>query len=225
MNRIYILMLLLFMPVLSASAFAGEDEGNGQGWAVDVKAGTLGIGADLSRSIVPGVLNLRVGASFFSLTRSFNDDNIRYNAKLKLGAVPVVADVFPFKNWFRIGGGLVVNLTGMEGTGQPQNGFIDIGDHLYSAASIGELKAKLKVNRAAPYFGIGFNNPIKKSGHLGFFVDLGLLYHGTPSINLTASRTFPALQADLAKQIQNISEDVKDYPLFPVLQLGLSYKF
>jgi hypothetical protein len=226
MNRAFGFMLFFVIAAIPTLALAEDSEGKGRGWALDVKAGTLGIGADLSRSIVPSVLNLRVGASFFSLTQNDIEGNdIHYNAKLKLGAVPVVLDVFPFKHWFRLGGGVVVNLTDFEGTGQPQNGYLEIGDHRYSADSVGELKAKLKLNRAAPYFGIGFNNPIKKSGHLGFFVDLGVLYHGTPAIDLMSTRTFPILQADLDKQIQKANDTIKDYSFFPVLQLGFSYKF
>jgi hypothetical protein len=226
MQRVYLFVLLLFILVLPISAIAGENEGEERGWAIVVKAGTHGIGADISRSIIPSVLNLRAGASFYSLSKdNVVDDGIQYNTKLKMGAIPIAADVFPFKNWFRLGGGLVVNLTGADGTAQPQNGFLHIGDSVYPASAVGELKAKLKFNRVAPYFGMGFNNPIKKSGHLGFFVDLGFLYHGTPSIDLTASRMFPALQADLDKQIRDVNEDIEDYSIFPVIQLGLSYKF
>ncbi len=81
-------------------------------------------------------------------------------------------------------------------------------------------------NGAAPYFGLGFNNPIKKSGHhIGFFVDLGILYHGTPSVTLTSSRTFAQLQSDIDKEVRSINEDIKKYTIFPVIQLGLSYHF
>jgi hypothetical protein len=226
MNRAYIFMLFFLMAAFPTLALAAEYDDEGQGWAVDVKAGTLGIGADVSRSIVPSLLNLRVGASFLSFSKdNIESDNINYDTKLKLGAVPIVADVFPFKNWFRIGGGLVVNLTSLEGTGRPQNGFINIGDNQYPAESVGELKAKLKINRAVPYLGVGFNNPIKTSGHMGFFVDLGFLYHGTPTIELTSTQTFPALQEDLNKQVQKTNDTIKNYSFFPVLQFGLSYKF
>ena len=216
----FALLLLTVVPALSAA-----EDNQGRGWAVDVKAGTLGVGADLNRSIVPRVLNLRVGASFFKYSTNFTDKGIDYKADLKLGAVPIAVDVFPFKNWFRLGGGAVINLTEVDGTGQASTGSLTIGGHQYTLESIGQLNAVLKANRVAPYFGIGFNNPIKRSGHLGFFMDLGVLYHGTPAVKLTTTKTIPQLQADIEKQTQDVNNDIKDYKLFPVVQLGLSYKF
>jgi hypothetical protein len=228
MHRTCLLVTLFFLiaapPILAADK-SGKEDSQGRGWAMDVKVGTLGIGADLSRSIVPRVLNLRAGVSFFPYSTNFTDDGIDYRAKFKLGAVPVAVDIFPFKNWFRLGGGVVFNLTEVDGTGQTSTGFFKIGDNQYSAASIGQLKAILKANRTVPYFGIGFNNPIKRSGHWGFFLDLGALYHGTPSVRITTTQTIPQLQADIAKQVQDVNDDIRDYKYFPVFQLGFSYKF
>lgn len=222
MIRLFALMLFLTAPVL---LIAGEND-EGRGWAVDAKIGTLGIGADLNRSIVPRVLNLRVGASFYKYsTDSFKDNGINYKADLKLGAVPIALDVFPFKNGFRLGGGAVINLAEVDGIGQTTTGTFTIGDHQYTSASIGQLRAVLKANRVAPYFGIGFNNPIKRSGHWGFFADLGMMYWGKPSVKLTATNTVPQLQADIDRETQEINNDIKDYKIFPVIQLGLSYKF
>jgi len=190
------------------------------------KVGTMGIGADISRSIVPGILNFRTGASFFTYSTNFDEEGISYNAKLKLGAVPIAVDLFPFKNWFRLGGGVVINMNEVTGTGTPTSaGTIKIGDTSYSASAIGQVDGKVKFNRAAPYFGIGFNNPIKKSGHLGFFADLGILYHGNPIASLTTAKTVTGLQAEINKQIVKTNNDLADFKIFPVIQLGFSYKF
>ena len=88
------------------------------------------------------------------------------------------------------------------------------------------MDGKVKFNRAAPYFGLGFDNPIKKTGHFGFFVDLGLMYHGDPTATLTATKPLTTrMQQDLDKQILKTNNDIKDYHIFPKIQLGLSYKF
>jgi hypothetical protein len=220
-------MLAVFAAILSFSlaAVAADQEKPGSGWAVDAKAGTLGIGADLSRSIVPRVLNLRVGASFFSYSTDFDEEGINYNAELKLGAVPIAVDVFPFKNWFRLGGGVLINMNEVKGTAQASGGTVNIGDATYRLTDLGQVEGKIKFNRVAPYFGLGFNNPIKKSGHWGFFADLGLLYHGNPYASLTTSKTVPTLQSNIDKEVQSINQDLKDYTIIPVIQMGISYKF
>jgi hypothetical protein len=227
MQKLFLSMFILTLSFSVSAAALAEDreEDQGCGWAVDAKIGTLGIGADLSRSIVPRILNLRIGASYFSYSVDFSEEGIEYGGKLRLGAVPVALDVFPFKNWFRLGGGVVINLNEVKAT-TSSTGTVTIGDNSYDAQTIGPLEGKIKFNRAAPYFGLGFNNPIKKRGHhLGFFADLGILYHGTPTFALTPSRSIPGLQADIDKEIQSVNDNIKDFKIFPVIQFGLSYHF
>ncbi len=225
MKRKCMLGLVAAILLFSLTAVAADSENPGSGWAVDAKVGTLGIGADLSRSIVPRVLNVRFGASFFSYSTDFDELGITYNAELKLGAVPIAVDVFPFKNWFRLGGGVLINMNEVTGTAQATTGKITIGDVTYNLPDLGQVDGKVKFNRVAPYFGFGFNNPIKKSGHWGFFADLGLMYHGDPIATLTASKTVPTLQQNIDKQVAKTNEDLKGFSIFPVLQMGISYKF
>jgi hypothetical protein len=225
MRRTCFIATFLLMTAVPVVLAAGKEDTQGRGWALDAKVGTLGIGADVSRSIVPRVLNLRVGASFFSYKTDLSEKGIDYSAKLKLGAVPIALDVFPFKNWFRLGGGVVVNLNEAEGTGHSNTGTFTIGDQEYTSQDIGDVNAKIKFKRVSPYFGIGFNNPIKRSGRVGFFTDIGLLYHGTPITSLTTTKTIPGLQTEIDKELQSINEDIRDFKLFPVIQFGLSIRF
>ncbi len=214
--------LLAIGVLLSPCAYPQES-----GWAVVAKVGTVGIGADVHRELVPKVLNLRVGASFFRYTADFRDQGISYEGKLKLGAVPVVLDVYPFKNWFRLGGGVFVNLNRVEATGKPdQQGQITINGHSYDFSELGQLNGKVEFDRASPYFGIGFGNPIKDHKHWGFYVDLGGIYHGRPDATLSASGALvPQLQADLKEQELRFENDARKYVFFPIVQFGISYHF
>ena len=221
-NRLLPASLLVALLMFPAPARTQE---SGSGCAVDAKIGTLGIGADLSCSLVPRLLNIRAGAGFFSYSADFAKEGIDYSGKLRLGAVPIALDVFPFKNWFRLGGGLIVNLNEVTATAAADQGLLEIGDRSYNLQDVGELRGKARFNRAAPYFGIGFNNPVKRSGHWGFFVDLGGMYHGRPSIALSTTRTLPLLQQDLDKEVQKLNDDAKDFRFFPIVQLGVSYRF
>jgi hypothetical protein len=228
MNMKLLGRVLLVVMLLACAAIAADQEKPGSGWAVDVKVGSLGIGADVSRSIIPRVLNFRTGASFFNYSADFDEKGITYGADLKLGAVPIAIDVFPFKNWLRLGGGVIINLNEVKGTGKAKEGTtdtIDIGDGSYSLSALGQVNGKVKFNRVAPYFGLGFNNPIKTNGHLGFFVDLGMMYHGSPTAAITTTNSFPGLQENINKQLQDTNKDLKDFKFFPVIQMGLSYKF
>jgi hypothetical protein len=219
-------IFLILTNLCSQAVFAeNQDQKDGHGWAIDAKAGTLGIGVDVSRSIISRVLNLRLGYGFLAHTVTFKDDEIDYDTRFRLSAIPIALDVFPARNGFRFGAGIAINFNEAKAFA-PTTGSYTLGDHKYSAQDIGELVGTVKFNRVAPYFGLGFNNPLKNnSHHLGFFTDLGILFHGTPTVRLVSSKTFPGLQTDIIKETQEISDDVKGYTILPVIQFGISYHF
>jgi hypothetical protein len=220
--RVNVLLGLLAIAVLASPCAFGKDSG----WAVVGKAGSMGFGADIHRQLAPKLLNLRFGAGFFQISADFSNKDINYGATLKLGAVPIGVDVYPFKNWFRLEGGLLINLNGVDGTAKPNQGQIQINGHTYSADQVGQLNATLRVNRAAPFLGLGFGNPIKRGKHWGFTFDLGAMYHGHPKAVLSATKTLSTqLQSDLQQQQQSIENDAKKYTFFPIIQFGISYHF
>lgn len=220
--RVHVVCGLFVLGLLLSPCLMAQDTG----WAVVAKAGTVGFGADVHRSLVPKVLNLRVGASFFRHSLDISDNDIDYSGRLKLGAVPIMADVYPFKNWFRLGGGVFINLNEVDGTAKPSQGLITINGHTYSTDEVGQLEASVKFNRASPYFGIGFSNPIKRSRHWGVTFDLGVMYHGQPDATLAASGVPSAqLAIDITQQVQRFENDAQKYTIFPILQFGVSYHF
>jgi hypothetical protein len=220
--KVYMALAVLSIALLVCPCAFAQDSA----WAVVGKVGTVGVGGDVHIALVPKVLNLRLGVSFFRYTADLTDKDIDYSARLKLGAVPIIADVYPFKNWFRLGGGIVVNLNEFNGTAKPNQGQITINGRSYSADQIGELDAAVKFNRAAPYFGLGFSNPVRKGKHWGFYFDLGAMYHGHPKATLSATKA-PSSQflSDLSNQQQRFNNDAKPYTFWPVIQLGVSYHF
>ncbi len=214
-------VVLITLGIACSSAFSQES-----GWAVGAKVGTEGIGADLHRQIVPNILNLRIGGSFFPFSRTFSEDDIDYEGELRLAALPVLLDVYPFKNWFRLEGGLMINFNEALGTAVPRQGQIDIGDNTYPADLIGQLKGDVKFNRTSPYFGLGFCNPIKKGKRWGFLFDIGAMYHGQGDVTLTTSTTPPPqLLIDLKREEQNVEDEIRKFTFFPLIQFGVSFHF
>jgi hypothetical protein len=212
--------------ILSCSSALAADKT----WAFDVKAGSLGVGADIHRVIFPDRLNLRVGASFFQRAQNFTNSGIRYTGTFRVGAIPVSLDAYPFKNWFRVQAGMLVDLNRLRGTGQfrtdvVSSGLITIGAHSYTPDSIGSLQGTVNVDRVSPFFGLGIGNPIKKGKRWGIFFDIGGIYHGEPTMNLQTTRNFPAtLPADLDAQEQLFTNATHRYIFYPIVQLGVSFR-
>ncbi len=221
--RCEIHLAILISVWLTASSAAVAQEG---GWAVAGRAGTLGFGAEVHRLLVPRVLVFRGGAQFFRYSADLTDSGINYGARLKLETIPIGLDVYPFRNWFRLTGGMIVNLNEVTGTAIPAAGTITINHVTYSAAQIGQLDAAVKFNRAAPFFGLGFGRSFKPGKHWGMRLDLGAMYHGQPRLALSTTQpAFLQLQNDLRQQEQRFNNDAKDYTFYPIIQFGVSYRF
>ncbi len=215
-------MTISAMLFCSASALAADKE---KIWALAGKVGSEGVGIDLHRVIFPDKLNLRIGASFFQRGQNFSNSGIKYIGTLRVGAVPISLDAYPFKNWFRVQGGLMVNLNRLEGTGQYQDGFITIGAHSYTPNTIGTLQGTVNVDRVSPFFGLGFGNPIKKDRRFNIYVDVGFVYHGEPSLTLqTTQLGSNFLPNDIQTQEQTFNSSTHRYVFYPLLQIGVTFR-
>jgi hypothetical protein len=80
---------------------------------VTVKAGTTGIGIDLTKSIFQD-LNVRAGYNRFDYNNTFREGGIRYDGDLKLESVPVFLDWHLFSSGFRLSAGAFYNNTQLD---------------------------------------------------------------------------------------------------------------
>jgi len=207
--------LLLFGAAAPAAAQTG----------IGVKVGSLGIGPEFTKSLKRDV-NLRLGANFFNHGYAGTEDDVEYDFKLKLKSATGLIDLHPGGGSFRVSGGLVVNDNALDAVGVP-TGTYRIGNTTYTGAQVGTLTGRVDFRRTSPYGGIGFGNMAKGSGP-GFFLDLGVVFQGSPRVTLTASGPAagaPQFQEDLRREETNLRNDLKVFKYYPVVALGVVVKF
>lgn len=214
MKKIFTLLLfcyLGFTPVIMA-----------QDYAVSVKASTYGINFEAVRSFGESI-NTRLGFAFFSYTMDGGggDEDFTYSGKLKLSSVSVLADWFPFESGtFRLTGGAFVNLNKADLILTPTETYT-MGGTTYTPEDLGTLTANIEFNKVSPYFGIGFGNPTGGEPGLDFIFDIGAIYHGAPKASMHAE----GLLAPTAGQASKLENNLSWFRFYPVVSLGLSYKF
>lgn len=208
------LLLIMTVPLQAQS-----------GLALTMRAGTLGAELGLAKSI-GSLLSVRGGVNFFKFGisgRTESDDPVDYNLDLNLFSVSALVDFHPFAAWFRLTGGAVFNNNSIEGTGKAVKNY-QVDDEVYTPDDIGELTAKIAPSMSVtPYIGLGFGNPVAKDQRLGFFIDFGVLYQGSPDVTLEADENdmiFPT-----TTQEADVEEDIKNLKWYPVFALGLSFQF
>ena len=225
------LTLLLVAATRPVAVNAATDAGGGAAHhsdaSIGLRLGSTGIGLDVSKLLTPH-LGARVGGNYFKLTKTQSRSDISYAASLKLQAVTALLDFFPARRGsFHLTGGLITNPLDITGTGQPGAGdTFTINNDSYTSAQVGTLSLEAKFPSASPYLGLGFGTPARGHSALGIAFDLGASI-GKPkaTLNATGAASDPQLATDLQAQQDKTQKDVQKLAVYPVIQLGLAYRF
>ena len=216
------------------------------GIGVGVKIGIGGVGFDAATPIIPGRLNVRGGAGFFSYSANETVNNQAVNANLKLNNAEVMADFFPFKGSFRLSAGLnVYNNTGVTGSTIIAGGStIKIGNTTYTSDPASgqqitpNVSAKFGGN-TVPRLTLGWGNLVPQ-GHKRFSFDteFGIEITGTPKVGWTygglgcmgsasscSEGTYAAISpADITVQNASLLSDFNGIKVFPIVSIGIGFK-
>ena len=220
-KRSLVAVLSFLMLFISSNAMAESGR-----FGVAVKASTLGAGVELITRISPNI-NGRLGGNAFSYDYDGTESDIEYDLELDLRSVSAILDWHPFSGGFRLSGGLLLNKNEVNAVATPTVSY-DIGGTLYTATDVGTLSGKIDFNSLAPYAGIGWGNALGEDKRWGLAFDLGVVFQGSPDADLTATGPLAAnaaFLAELAKEEQQLQDEVDDYEYYPVVSIGVTYKF
>jgi hypothetical protein len=214
--------------VLAFAALAGSSVATAEGVAIAPKIGSTGAGADLTIGIAR-TLNLRLGAQGWSRSETRREQEIEYDAELSLLSGDLLLDLHPGGRGFRISAGAIVNGNEVTAVSTREAVYV-INGTPYPVGLVGRLHGKVETNAVAPYLGIGWGNGVAPGAKWRFAVDVGAFYQGSPKVSLRAESPFIALlpesfEEDLEAERQEIEDDISDYTVYPVISLGVSYRF
>jgi hypothetical protein len=214
---------------------------------VDVKVGVGGPGFDVATPLASR-LNLRAGGSFFSYNlTNLSEDGFNINGSIQLRSVNTSVDWFPFGGSFRISPGVTLyNGNNFSGNAHvPAGNTITLNDTDYTSSPTDPLTATFTTpnnrfgNRVAPSITAGFGNivPRRRGKHWSVPFEVGFEYIQPPRIllGLTGTacsssgcgnvQTDPTTQANVQAQQNIINSDIYNLRFFPILSIGLGYKF
>lgn len=214
-------------------------------FAVGINAGSLGLGVEAATPLANRI-NLRAGVNLFDYSQSLLQKGITYNANLTLLSVQASVDWFPYGGGFHISPGVMLyngnhvnaNLAVPIGT------VINLDNVNYYSDPADPLagSAKITFPFAGPQLTVGFGNmiPRKPGKHITVPFELGAVYFGTGtallnftgtacttlgSVNCMPVNSFPRFQADVAAEQATIQKNLNYARFFPILRIGVSYKF
>jgi hypothetical protein len=176
-------------------ASPGGGEGLFSHVAMGVSASPLGIGLHAITDVNER-LNLRLTGNVFGYSTSFSTQGITADAKLNLSSAGVAADIYPFRNGFRVSPGLLLyngnQLTATDAV--PGGTSFTLNNQTFYSASANSATgatpvsgtARLNLNTVKPAFTIttGWGNMIPHRGwKVSFPVEVGIAVTGAPSLN------------------------------------------
>ena len=196
------------------------------------KVGTLGGGIEYVHPL-SSKFAIGVGFNGFSFSDTLEEDDIDYDADLKMQNFSVIADYHPFQNGFRLSAGVTHNGNEFSLSAKPtENNEIEINGTSYQTGdTLESLDGLIDFKSLAPYVGIGWGHAPKSGKGWSFDADLGVLFQGSPNASLTVvcvepdSESCQMLEDDVEEEEIGFREDTEDFDLYPVLTIGASYTF
>ncbi len=212
-----------------------------------LKLSTLGFGIDVAAKISP---KLNVRLSLNKLDYDFDDVSVSDETDLEEvtdGSIAMsnhglLLDYHPLAGVFRVSLGLYSSSNKAKTL---TTGFIEdteIGDYRYDID--GEIVGVGKMNGTLPYLGLGWGNTPREGFPLSVSFDMGVLIGIDASAEVEAAGTATELSSgiefdindlsnpeaerfntQLQNEIDDINNDLSDVSLFPVISLGLNYRF
>lgn len=231
--------------VLSIMPCMADDSASAPGVAISAKASTLGLGAELDYGF-NDYWNVRLQLNSFSYDDDFEEDGIDYSGELDLSSVGLLADFRPFAGSFKLTAGLYSNKNAISANAISRaDKTFEIGNSRFAGSVNDPLRLNADIelgNSSAGYLGLGFGNSYESGFTMSF--DLGVLFSGAAKARLSASGTAystsaPAFTFDvngnsaaaaafrqqLATEQANLQDDIDDFEIYPVIAVGLGYRF
>lgn len=218
----------LGVAVVAALAMSGYAQAADFG--IYASAGTIGLGGGIAANF-GSHFGARVGYTSYEYTvDDLEESDLTLDGKAEIGGAHALLDWYPFGGGFRISAGAMENAS-LSARAKPVGGTYTLNDVVYSAEDIGEATGTAKYDSISPYAGIGFGRALSRDGRFSFSADFGVVFTGSPKVELNATCRVPNsavcsdIQADVAAEQAELQNDADDLKYWPVLSLGLSYKF
>ena len=199
-------------------------------FAAGVSVSTLGWGVELAATL-GSRFGLRLGAHQGSVDRDFTEDGVDYEGDLELESASLLLDWHPTGGAFRLSGGAIVNRNEIVARASADDLLLEIGDVVIPASQVASLRGTASFDSHSPYLGIGASTHFGRERGWGFLFDLGVVFQGSPEVDLEGSlipelaTLEPLFQTQLRIEEENLEREIDEYDLYPVISLGVSFSF
>jgi len=199
---------------------------------IGVTGGSLGVGVNLSKHI-NDFFSLRFnmnGIKYGLEDHSLYHSNIDTDKTYHLDTKGLLLDLHLKQLRFTVGAYINNNSIDYVSRTNIQDPMI-INKKPYGPEAFTEIHSRVSFNKISPYIGVGWGNNSHEEGW-SFTFDVGLMYHGNPSIEIDATMNSnlsateqSIIREDMKSERKFQEKDLADFPFYPVVMVGISYSF
>lgn len=201
-----------------------------QAQSLTARAGSNGLGDEIGVGL-GSMFGVRAYLLSGALSRDEIRSSIRPEGTLKLGTGSLLMDVHPFSGSFRLSAGAVINNNWLDANSRADGSTIDVNGLRYPANALGTLQAGVRWDRTNPYLGLGWGGAPQVSPGFFFSAELGALFmRSTATLTGTCGPVLSAaacmqLPSDIRAEEPSFRDEINKYKLYPVLSIGVGYRF
>lgn len=190
-----------------------------------VQIGTLGGGFFGQWPISPR-LAARAGFNVLDASYSTSLSGFDYKGQIKLRNSQLFLDWHPWENDFRWTGGVLWNNNNFELNGQPQQQIFQLSGVNYTITTDGSISTKVSFPKIASYFGLGWGDKAQTKGW-NFSSDIGVAYQRRPNVTMVGEGVLgqPGFSGLIQAEQAQLQDTLSRYRWYPILQLGMAYRF
>lgn len=190
-------------------------------------AGSLGNDIDYAQAL-GSALEARVAADLLDHDHWDTPQRGFDSLGLRLRGLSALLDWQPVRNGFHFSGGLLYNPGLANRSNQPVQGLFTSAGRIYATDVMAGLSAGAELHRFSPYLGIGWRRATDRSRRFALGFDLGVIYQESPSPGFDSAN--PAdnpvgFGAGLWRPSLNLQNNLGGLHLYPVMSLGMGYRF
>lgn len=228
-----------FLIALGLSAWFAAAPAHAGTFAAAARGASTGIGPELSLGL-GATTRVRLALGAHDLERDVTVSGVDYDGDLELRSALALLDWHPGGGGFRVSVGLSWNDNVLHATAPLAELFADDLDELarrgidIRGLDLGRARGEARTEQLGPFLGVGWGSSPRAARGVFVTFDIGAHYQGRPESELRAETTLPIddvpgarllLDQLIAREEAELDAEIEDYRIFPVVALGVGYRF
>jgi hypothetical protein len=234
------IVALCLCTILTRSSFA---QGTSPETGIGAKVSTLGVGVEAGMSVTRHS-NVRVGFNVYNHSKTFHSRGITFDGDLDLRSLQITYDQYVIGGLHVSPSLLAYNGSHIDASaGVPPGQSFSLGGIRYFSGAANPIAGTgtMHVRTVAPAVFLGIGNIVPRiPRRVGFNVEGGIVFQGSPTTKLNLAGTAcvvnpttgclnagtdPTVQANVQNEQAKLNKDLDPLKYYPVLSVGISWKF